>query len=210
MHRVLKGALYSTQHDVATVVNKFQYLLHHQNIEITHNLERCAIVRRKEFQGHLWHLVIGHISHFTLNRVQKAYELSGLATLPENFTFTQYPKGWRPCSGVFKRVFGLPCPHTIRSRLLRSEPLRLEDFDIHWRINRHQDPVYNEADVAQNPRVLPRNRYDIEERRMPSEFERTNREINALSQGQGQQAQQGQEGSQQQGQRGQRQTRLLQ
>jgi hypothetical protein len=58
------------------------------------------------------------------------------------------------------------------------QPLEIEDFDIHWRLDRDILPTLNWSDIAQPPeRVRRRGRQDRSTRRLPSEFERVDNSL---------------------------------
>ncbi|KAK5453548.1 hypothetical protein LTS15_006733 [Exophiala xenobiotica] len=65
----------------------------------------------------------------------------------------------------------------------QNVPLRVDQFDVHWRIDRYREVRYAVADVVQNPPILRRNAFDVNDRRMPSAFERVDNEVASLSQG---------------------------
>lgn len=116
-----------------------------------------------EFTGPLWALVRGHISQFALIRVRQymiTLDLSGDTTL-------------KPCTTTFKRAWGLPCPHLVQRLMRERQPLEIEDFDMHWRLDHDTLPTINWSDIAQPPeRITQRGRQDRSSRRFPSEFER--------------------------------------
>ena len=178
MHRVLKSSLSSRQSDIAEVVRQFEYIHRDMNLEILANIAESAERRRPQFRGALWAYVVGHISIYALLKIEEACSKVGIkveTATPETLRSMQ---GWRLCTGSFKRRWGLPCPHTIRARVLTVDPLSVDDFDAHWRLDRSLQPEYRYDNVAQPPLIVPRHRHDnSNNRRMRSEFERVDREI---------------------------------
>lgn len=140
-----------------------QTLQRYHLVKIAHSEGMSKICTGPEFTGPLWALVRGHISQFALTRVRQymiALDLSGDTTL-------------KPCTTAFKRAWGLPCPHLLQRLMRERQPLEIDDFDMHWRLDRDTLPTINWSDIAQPPeRVTQRGRQDRSSRRFPSEFER--------------------------------------
>jgi hypothetical protein len=85
----------------------------------------------------------------------------------------------KSCTATFTRAWGLPCPHLLQRLMRERQQLDIEDFDIHWRLDRDTLPTINWSEIAQPPERVPRRgRQDRSSRRFPSEFERVD---NALA-----------------------------
>lgn len=123
-----------------------------------------------ELHHPVWALVRGRISHYALSRVRQIMiklDLTANTILKD-------------CTGTLGRAWGLPCPHTIKRLLGTIEPLEVEDFDIHWRLDRDALPQVDWTVIAQPPERIHRGRrQDITTTRFPSEFERVDRALRA-------------------------------
>ncbi|OWY49387.1 Transcription factor FAR1-related protein [Alternaria alternata] len=89
-------------------------------------------------------------------------------------------QGGQPCSGLFEKMNGLPCRHTLQEVAVAGSTLRLSyPYDDHWRYQRDQEPSFDlssrphcsvlEPVIAQTRGGPGRN--DALTRRDPSAFE---------------------------------------
>jgi hypothetical protein len=116
-----------------------------------------------ELHHPIWAQVRGQVSHYALSKVRQI--MIGL-----DLTATTIMKD---CSGSFERAWGLPCPHKIRELFRTVQPLQIEDFHMHWRLDREALPIINWVNIAQPPEYIQRGRrQDVTTTRYPSEFER--------------------------------------
>ena len=170
MHSVLKRRLHSSQGDLAEIVKKFKYLQRDRIFTISYNARMSQIMTALELHHPVWALVRGRISHYALSRVR---QIMIKLDLTSNTIL-------KDCTGTLGRAWGLPCPHTVKRLLGTIEPLEVEDFDIHWRLDRDALPQVDWTVVAQPPERIHRGRrQDITTTRFPSEFERIDQALRA-------------------------------
>jgi hypothetical protein len=90
----------------------------------------------------------------------------------------------KPCTTTFEQAWGLPCPHLVQRLMRERQPLEIEDFDIHWQLDRDVVLTLNWSDITQPPeRVRRRGRQERDTRRLPSEFERVDNALHRLPPG---------------------------
>jgi hypothetical protein len=90
----------------------------------------------------------------------------------------------KPCTTTFEQAWGLPCPHLVQRLMRERQPLEIEDFDIHWQLDRDVVLTLNWSDITQPPeRVRRRGRQERDTRPLPSEFERVDYALHRLPAG---------------------------
>ena len=84
----------------------------------------------------------------------------------------------RPCTGSFKKVYGIPCHHTLRAYVAQKRVVTKEDFYKHWHYQDLPAPPQAPQPVIFAPHVVQtrgRPRDDQSTRRNPSQFEHGDR-----------------------------------
>lgn len=74
------------------------------------------------------------------------------------------------CTGIFTRIYGLPCLHVLNLR--QGAPLLLEDFHSHWHLIRNRTPIHLLEPQRLEPRTqTQRTLPESSTKRDPSQFE---------------------------------------
>jgi hypothetical protein len=63
----------------------------------------------------------------------------------------------RPCTRTFEQAWSLSCPYLIQMLMRKRQPLEIEDFDVHWRLDRDIVLTINWSNIVQ-PLELVRRR----------------------------------------------------
>jgi hypothetical protein len=132
---------------------------------IDHEQKRQRVAAQAQWGNRVFDEVRRYVSHDALNRTVQQLRL---ARDPE--------VSLRDCTGVYTKSLGLPCKHTIESRL-GVEPLRLTDFDPSWHLRifgegERPRPILPPLKAAgPGTRRARTNGSASSTRRLPSEFE---------------------------------------
>jgi MULE transposase domain len=172
-HSTLKSYLQISTGDLKSVFDKITIMLTNQHAEydgaIAHNRTRTPHTTNNPFYSQL----LGRISNYTLGQLwNQRYRLTNIDSLTK-------------CTGRFSNSMGLPCAHTIQSRLHENGYLTIDDIHPHWhflpRVPSTATPLVLEPAIAQTrgrPSIQPSTRMTrtrliaSSTRRSPSAFER--------------------------------------
>ena len=130
-HRVLKASLKCSTGDLDTVVSKILTVL--MNCYQNYSTKLGQQKRNTPFsvQHSVYRELIGRVSPHALRKINKQYQLVKAATSEEPLS---------SCTHVFTTTMGLPCAHTIKTRIEEVDGglgrLHLEDVHPHWRFKK--------------------------------------------------------------------------
>jgi hypothetical protein len=128
IHALLKSYLKRSTFDLFDVWKSIQLALQNQLSELQARQAKQQLRIPLELSKALYGAVQGWVSHEAMRRVEEQRKLLAKDGPPVSLT----------CTGTFTRVYGLPCVHVLSTR----EPLRLEQFHMHWRLQREGNPVH--------------------------------------------------------------------
>jgi hypothetical protein len=177
MHKVLKDYLMTSTGDLLRVVERIGQMVDNQynkyRKELASSMHNIKFRHKLESMPFLPAGIHEILTPPAIERIrqQDLLRQKGL----------RYRRSSHPCSGLFEKINGLPCRHTLQEVITAGSTLRLNHvYDDHWRYQRWQGPSIVmsprphfstlEPLVAQT-RGAPR-RNESSTRRDPSAFER--------------------------------------
>jgi hypothetical protein len=161
IHALLKSYFKKSTFDLFEAWKSIRLALNNQLAELRANQAKQHIRTPLELDKALYRAVQGWVSHEALRKVEDQRRLR-----------ERDPPPSLACTGVFTRVYGLPCVHLLESR--QGEPLLLDDFHSHWHLMRDGAPIHLLEPHRLEPRALvtrARNTPVSSTRRDPSHFE---------------------------------------
>ena len=131
MHKVLKDYVATSQGDLLHAVQRIHAMVTHQYSAYKKAISSAHLtVRFRHSARAMPYLPDGvHklITPAAIEHVRQQFELEERMTAENRDP---------PCSGMFKRIFGLPCRHTMRSVWRLGGKLEMRHFpDEHWHFN---------------------------------------------------------------------------
>lgn len=156
-HAKLKRDLTSSIGDLKTVVDSLELLLINQYQDYVLALEDAKTRLPHELRLPFLRELIGQVTPFALHRVREQYHILIRGGGPLT-----------PCTNTFTTTMGLPCVHTIQTRMFdvaRGGVVILEDVHPHWRFFKPSvtrpgveievtPPPMNPILLIQNPAVV--------------------------------------------------------
>ena len=161
IHNMLKGYLGTSTLDLFDAWSSIHRALVHQLAELRSNQAKQQIRTPIELSKSLYNGVQAWVSHYALRKVEEQRK---------RLLNTQEPLP--ACTGLFTRTQGLPCAHTIQTAMEQNQPLRLDQFDQHWHLDRLGKPTLLLEPLSKVEARVARSSQPISStRRLPSSFE---------------------------------------
>ncbi len=122
-HSAIKSWLVTSTHDLKGAIDKLSLATRKQRTEIDHRAVFDATHSLVLSSSPIWSRVNRCVSHYALKRAHEQLAKAKKLSAAE------------PCTGVFTKIFGIPCAHTLRSYLASSLPIELKEFDSQWYVS---------------------------------------------------------------------------
>lgn len=149
MHKVLKDYLSTSQGDLLRVVERVKDMILNQYSRY-----------QKDIASKYQNTRFNHRMPFLPQGIHQIITPPAIEHIRKQDLLRQLDSSQRkPCTGTFKRIYGLPCSHILQNLKEAGSPLTLSHFeDDHWRYQRQSRPLI--------PIVLPArpNQYVLEPR----------------------------------------------
>jgi hypothetical protein len=137
LHSIVKRWLATSTNDLLGVVNTLKLMINEQHSRVKNGL--AAAQARPSFKVQPKYLPIlpakinECITPYALAKVREQYELAKHSNFAER-------RRQRPCTGSFKKIYGLPCCHEIADALHIAPNWTVDRYDIdaHWYFERPQ------------------------------------------------------------------------
>jgi hypothetical protein len=159
IHALLKSYLRRSTFDLFEAWKAIRLALNNQLSELRSNQAKQQIRTPLELDKAIYRAIQGWVSHEALRKVEEQRQLQWKDRPPSP-----------ACTGIFTRVYGLPCVHVLATR--QGEPLLLEDFHSHWRLKRDGAPLHLLEPRRIEPKATKKSAVPASStKRTPSEFE---------------------------------------
>jgi hypothetical protein len=144
-HRGVKRKLPQRRLHIRTVIDIMQANLEVSNKEHLDNVETDRTSVGNYFAKPVLFKVKHRVSIYAIRKLEEH-----LAFFKENH-LSALPR----CKGSFTRIWGVPCAHTVYTKIEAVECLEIEDFHPKWHLGRPQDfPLINPALLLRDPVVV--------------------------------------------------------
>jgi hypothetical protein len=127
---MLKTVLGSSMYDLNTVVKKIGNKIKHQLRRTNTEIKIQKIRKPTYLLMPLFRQIMGKVSQKPLRLTHERHP-----------TLIKIAGSLTPYTNTYKGSLKLPCKHTIRDRLAANQSLTPEDFHVHWRFERHSEPL---------------------------------------------------------------------
>jgi MULE transposase domain len=163
-HRGVKRKLPTRRLHIRSVVDIMKTYLKYANKDHLKDVERDRTSIGRFFSQPVYHKLRYRITIFAMQKVEEhltSFKEKDLSALP-------------PCTGNFSRTWGVPCAHTVYSRLEAIERLEIDDFHPQWHLRKTTDftPI--------NPALLLRDPVIVRDRKGKGKATSTGRVLSAF------------------------------
>ena len=149
-HHCLKQALGTSTGDMKHVVDEMEKLLRNQRMDFVGRRSISQATIQLQYHRAFLSEIKSQTTPQALDLIILQYKK--VAKLQDN-------EELEPCTGSFKRIYGLPCAHDIQSVLNNNGRLQIHQIDPHWRYKQpdkysKREEVVNKDDLNEIDPIL--------------------------------------------------------